>query len=147
MDAKNKKPAAQAADPEAYKDTSSQQFNNNTNGGFCQAALKKLDKKPKNLGDYGDAVADCVIAALKDFCRQSEEFAQAVAQSDKELADCIKYTVQGCGNAISDFEVYRRAAEFYFEAAKVEMRMTISTGEEPAQARKVEIDLDSLIDF
>lgn len=147
MDVKNKEPAAQAADPEVYKDTSTQQDYNNTTGGFCQAALKKLGEKPKNLNKHGNAVADCVIAALKDFCRQSEEFAQAVAQSDKGLSDCILYTVKDCGNAISDLEVYRRAAEFYFPTAKVEMHMTISTGEEPAQARKVEIDLDSLIDF
>ena len=40
--------------------------------------------------------------------------------------------MKGCGSAISDIEVYRRVARFYFPNSEVEFIMQISiTGEKP----------------
>ena len=46
--------------------------------------------------------------ALLEFCRQNEEFAQAVAQGGS-FQECMKAVAQGVGNCISDLEAYRRA--------------------------------------
>lgn len=85
--------------------------------------IKKC-KKDK-LSQKGKAVSADVCRVLTMFCEQEEEFAQAVVQSDKKVEECIEYTVKDAVNSISDLEVYKRAAEFYFPGAKVQMRLTI----------------------
>lgn len=41
--------------------------------------------------------------------------------------------MKGCGNAISDIEVYRRAAKFFFPDSEVSFVMTIKLGEFPTE--------------
>ena len=89
---------------------------------------------------------------LKDFCKQNHEFAQAICQSDKSVAECVECTVKNAGNAISDIEVYRKAVEFYFPGAKVNFKMTIDLGDEgfsnsAENTDKLDLSLDSLLDF
>ena len=74
----------------------------------------------------GSAVRD----ALLEFCRQNEEFAQAVVQGGS-FQDCMKAVAKGVGGSISDLEAYRRAASFYFDGAKVKFQMVIRL--EPAE--------------
>lgn len=94
-------------------------------------AIRKLDAtlKDAKLSQKGRLVGEHVIKALKEFCRQNGEFAQAVAQSDKTIAECIEETVKGTSNYVSDIEVYRRAAAFWFEGATVKFVMTIDLGD------------------
>lgn len=123
----------------------------------CQA-LDKLNRefssKPKDR--KAAAVFGAIYDALGTFCEQNAEFAQAVAQSDKTLTDCAEYTVKGCGNSISDIEVYKRAVQFYFEGAAVHVSMTLDLGDggfsnaaptEKPKSKAVELSLDSLLDF
>lgn len=45
--------------------------------------------------------------ALLEFCRQNEEFAQAVVQGGA-FPDCMAAVAKGVGSSISDLEAYRR---------------------------------------
>lgn len=112
----------------------------------------KLEKLPEKLSRKGQAVGEAVRTALLDFCGQNPEFAQAVEQGGS-LADCIESTVKGAGTSISDLEVYKRAVQFYFAGAEIHMGLTLDLGDggfagdpEP-QTEKVELSLDSLLDF
>lgn len=100
-----------------------------------ELAIKKLNEEEKDFkGDkYGNAVYKHVANILRDFCLQDGEFAQAVYQTDRTLSDCVKEIMQGCGSAISDLEVYRKAVAFYFPGAGIQMHMTINLCESVEQ--------------
>lgn len=123
-------------------------------------AIEKIKSQQKNmkLSDKAQAVSDSVIKALTLFCEQNTEFAQAIEQSDKTLADCINHTVAECGGSISDLEVYKRAVSFYFHGADVRFNMIIDVGDggfsnapqaqiESPAATGISMSLDSLLDF
>ncbi len=89
------------------------------------AAIEKLQKEQGAvIGQKEKAMVKEVSQALMDFCRQDEEFAQAICQGGS-LKDCMKAVANGVGNSISDIEAYRKAVQFYFPGAKVHMHMTI----------------------
>lgn len=92
-------------------------------------ALDKLHQKPDKLSQKAKAVSDDVLRTLKSFCAQNKEFAQAVAQSDKSVAECLEYVVKGCGSCLSDIAAYERAARFYFAGAKVHFQMILDLGD------------------
>lgn len=88
-------------------------------------ATKKLDAEKKAVsGQKEKVMAPAVLAAIKDFCRQEPEFAQAVVQGGT-FAECMKKVAAGVGNSISDLDAYKRAVQFYFPGAKVQMALTI----------------------
>ena len=88
-------------------------------------ALEKLDcELGKVSGQKEKAMAPVVLAAIKDFCKQDAEFAQAVVQGGT-FAECMKRVAVGVGNSISDLEAYSKAVQFYFPGAKVQMALTI----------------------
>lgn len=93
---------------------------------FLNEALEKIDKGMKeSLDRYGDAMKADVGAALKDFCKQDAEFAQAVAQGGS-FADCMKAVARGVkGSSISDMKAFGLAVEFYFPGAGIEVTMSI----------------------
>lgn len=90
-------------------------------------AKEKLDAGLKEKHDrYGEAMKKAVHDALLDFCRQSDEFAEAVAQGGS-FKDCMKAVSKGVkGNAISDMEAYGLAVKFFFPGAGIDVRMTIN---------------------
>lgn len=95
---------------------------------MIERVKEKLENemREKGLGSHAAAVRPAVHAQLLAFAEQDEEFAQAILDSDKTLNDCCKACVEGCGSSISDLEVYRRMAAFYFPGATVEMSLTIN---------------------
>lgn len=105
-------------------------------------ALEKLDRECKGFtGDrYASAMKEAVAGALRDFCRQNEEFAQAVVQGGS-FSDCMQTVANGCGSALSDLEAYRRAAAFYFRDAQVKMELRIQLEPDTQEDGKV-ISLD-----
>lgn len=119
---------------------------------------EKFEKELKDakLSSKAKAVKSAVIKALEDFCRQNSEFEQAVMQGGP-VTDCLAATVKGAGNSISDLEVYKRAAEFYFPTAKVHMALMLDLGDggfsgAPVDktiemSSKVSLSLDGLLDF
>ena len=78
-------------------------------------AIEKIEKESAEFkgNRYGEVVAKPTAEALKQFCESSEDFAQAVVNSDKTFSDCIGKVVEDITNAISDIDVYKRAVKFY----------------------------------
>lgn len=92
---------------------------------WAAQAVKKLEDEKKDVkGQKEMAMKGAVIAAMKDFCVQDEEFAQAVVQGGT-FAECMKKVAAGTGNAISDLDAYKKAVQFYFPGAEVRMQLTI----------------------
>ena len=86
-----------------------------------------------------------VCAALTEFCRQSEAFADAVLESEKKLSDCTSSLVSSGAHCLDAREAYRRAAKFWLPSAEVEenisFRITV-----PGERRDVSsLSLDDLI--
>lgn len=100
------------------------------------AITKLTDELAAFKGDhYGNAVKNEVAEALMDFCNKSESFAAIIAESSHTLSDCVRKIMNGCGSAISDLEVYRRAVHFYCPDATVHFDMVIELpGAEAAPA-------------
>ena len=98
-----------------------------------EQARERLDKEltaaAKSSNRYVAAVAQAVHDALVGFIAQQEEFARAVVQSDKTLADVCAAAMKKVGGAISDIEVYRRVVAEYFPGAQVDCVMTIRMSE------------------
>lgn len=106
------------------------------NSNISLAITKLTDELTEFKGDrYGETVKSAVAETLMDFCNKSEDFAAIIAASDKTLSECIAAIMKGCGRAISDIEVYRRAVRFYCPDADVQFDMVISM---PGKAEKQE---------
>ena len=116
-----------------------------------QALGKLAEGKKAVTGQKEKIMAGPVAEQLKDFCRQDEEFAQAVCQGGT-FADCMNAVAKGVGNSISDLDAYKRAVEFYFPGAKVHMQLTIdligdvAEKTEPVVEQKKPLTLN-LLDF
>ncbi|MEG1550636.1 MAG: Cas9 inhibitor AcrIIA9 family protein [Oscillospiraceae bacterium] len=95
---------------------------------FKILAIEKLNKELEKFnGGYKErAISKYVCDTLKTFCKQDDEFAQAIVQTNKTISDCCKKIMEGCKNSIADIDVYKKAAEFYFLGAKVEFNMKIN---------------------
>lgn len=119
-------------------------------------AIEKINPKSiKKSNRYMEVVAEPVAKALHGFCRQSEEFARAITETDRTFEECLLTITKGMGQAISDIDTYQRAVEFYFPGAKIEFKMTIRMSEyeteepEPIHKpkKKIDLSLGSLIDW
>lgn len=116
---------------------------------WSDKALEKLaaEKKTAKYDRYANVMKNQVCEALKSFCRQDEEFAQAVVQGGT-FEECMKAVAKNCGRGISDLEAFRRAARFYFPGAEVRFQMSIDLcGDLQAQDSRKEPLLISLEDF
>ena len=106
---------------------------------YEQAEARLKEEYKAVTGHKESAMKSAVRDALLEFCRQNEEFAQAVVQGGS-FKDCMAAVAKGVGGSISDLEAYRRAVSFYFDGAKVSFSMTIQM--EPAQT---ESDLNGIL--
>lgn len=100
------------------------------------------------------AIASDTAKALQSFCGQEPEFAQAIEQSGRSFQECLDSIAKGVTTAISDFDVYSKAAAFYFPGAKVHFRMELDLigdadkPETPAPVKStLSMTFDSLLDF
>lgn len=135
--------------------------NKNMSKSIIEQAKEKIKTPIKEkLNQKAGAINKPTAAAMELFCEQSEEFARAIIESDKTFADCLNAIVKGIGNAVSDFDVYSKAVEFFFPGAKVEFKMLIHMSEydmnesqdttpetaEPHESN-ISLSLDSLLDW
>lgn len=103
---------------------------------WYEQAKERLKQEHKEVkGQKERAMSSSVRDTLLEFCRQNEEFAQAVVQGGS-FQECMTAVAKGVGSSISDLEAYRRAASFYFDGAKVKFQMVIEL--EPAEASPVQ---------
>lgn len=125
-------------------------------------AINKLTKEKKGFkgGRKENAMLSAVFAALENFCKQDEEFAQAVVQNSKTLSDCLAAVAMGTRDFISDLDAYKKAVQFYFPGADIRCTMTIdligaaasdkppiemiSKPQEPTKKSALSISLDEL---
>ena len=94
---------------------------------FYTDAKKKIEsavEQAKKGGQKERVIAKPTADALLTFCKQNEEFAQAVVQG-RSFEDCVKAVEKDIGSACSDFTVYQKAVEFYFPGAVIEFQMNI----------------------
>ena len=107
-----------------------------------EQAIARLNAEVRDVkGQKEGAMKYAVKESLLEFCRQNEEFAQAVVQGGS-FSDCMSAVAKGVGSSISDIDAFRKAAGFYFEGAKVEFRMEIQLEPtETEQAKQIVIDL------
>lgn len=115
-------------------------------------AKKRLDDELKSgkFDRYGSAMKTAVHGALLGFCRQDEEFAQAVAQGGS-FEDCMKAVGKKVtGGAISDIDAFVAAVQFYFPGAGINVQMTIdlcasvrddAVADKPAKPAGIVLDL------
>lgn len=88
-------------------------------------AESKLNAGVKEVtGNKEKVMAKPVAEALKSFCRQEQEFAQAIVQGGS-FKECMAAVAKGAGNVISDLDAYKKAVQFYFPGAEIRMQMTI----------------------
>lgn len=122
---------------------------------WATKALEKLDREKSAVsGQKESAMAGAVLSAIKDFCKQDAEFAQAVVEGGK-FSDCMKAVAKGVGHSISDLDAYKKAVKFYFPGAKIHMQMIIdlvgnanTTQEPPAEddvPLKLEFSLEDIL--
>lgn len=90
-------------------------------------ALRMIDEgekeKPKNR--YAQVLKRPVARALASFVEDSEFADAVVAKGDTGFSECLEAVTKGIGTSISDIEVYRRAANFYFPGCGVRFKMEI----------------------
>ena len=93
---------------------------------YLNQALTKLndEAKEKITDSKANAMKSAVLTALKEFCRQDEEFAQAVVQGGT-FAKCMEAVAKGVGSSISDLDAFKKAVQFYFPGAEVQFKMEI----------------------
>ena len=117
---------------------------------YREKALEKINAgKKENFSDRKAAAINRPTAdALCEFCKQSEEFAQAVCEG-ASYSECLKKIASGIGQAVSDIEVFSKAVEFYFPGAKIDCKMRIRMSEyeaaEAASDKIIDLDLASLL--
>jgi len=99
-------------------------------------ASKKIEKELKEFkgGTKETAVSKFVASTLTKFCEENERFAEVVFKTPRTLSDCCAEVMDGCGNAISDIDVYRGAVQHYFPNADIHFFMEIAiTGDDPTE--------------
>lgn len=95
---------------------------------YSALAVEKIAKELESFkGDrYGEAVKKHVAATLTHFCQENQRFAEVVYKTKRTLSDCCAEIMKGCGNSISDIDVYRGAVRNYFPNADIDFHMTIT---------------------
>lgn len=115
-----------------------------------QAEKKIKSFEAKKLGQKAKVIAEPTANALIAFCEQSEEFARAVIDGD-DFINCLITISKDFGNAVSDFEVYSKAVQFYFPGAVIKFEMKIPMSEyelKPTPNKEnLSLSLDSLLDW
>lgn len=109
---------------------------------FTKPALERLEKEYAGVtGQKAAVMKKLVREALESFIRQDDEFAQAVVQGGS-FKECMDAVAKGVDKSISDIEAYRKAVQFYFKGAEVQVTMEIDlcpnrVKDKPSGGRKI----------
>jgi spore coat protein CotF len=105
---------------------------------------KELTETQKKGSQKVKAIASHVAEKLIKFA-ENKTFGLAIQESESTLADCCKEILKDVNNHISDIEVYKRAAKFYFPSAEVEFTMNILVSEDKSNnGQRIDISFDDL---
>jgi hypothetical protein len=97
---------------------------------LIQKAVDKLTCECKELTGKCNSMEGVLCAPLTlqlcEFCKQEPEFARAVLESkNKKLSDCLAFVLKGVCAALSDVDAYQKAAQYYFDGARVEQKLIL----------------------
>jgi hypothetical protein len=101
---------------------------------FSVLAVAKIAQELDDFhgGSKEKTVSKFVASTLTHFCEANERFAEVVYKTQRTLSDCCAEVMDGCGNQISDIDVYRAAVQSYFPNADIFFKMEIQlTGNAP----------------
>ena len=108
-------------------------------------AIEKTTAERKEVkGQRESIMADPVLDMIHEFCIQSEDFAQAVAEGGT-FAACMAAVAKGVGNSISDIDAYKKAVQFYFPGAEIQVQMQIFTEKKQESAKPIMLSLEDLL--
>lgn len=108
-------------------------------------AIKKTTAERKEVkGQRESIMADHVLDMIHEFCIQSEDFAQAVAEGGT-FAVCMTTVAKGVGNSISDIDAYKKAVQFYFPGAEIRVQMQIITEKKQENTKPIMLSLEDLL--
>ena len=108
-------------------------------------AIEKTTAERKDVkGQRESIMADPVLDMIHEFCIQSEDFARAVAEGGT-FADCMTAVAKGVGNSISDVDAYKKAVQFYFPRAEIQVQMKIVTEKKQESAKSIMLSLEDLL--
>lgn len=109
----------------------------------AEAKLRK-DSDPNLFSNIWEkTIAPPTAETLISFCRQSDEFAEAVVKGGA-FKDCVlKVSKEMNRQACSDFAVYGKAVDFYMPGAKVEYSVRIVPPN--GNSNVIQLDLLSLL--
>jgi len=120
--------------PDQNEEPTEDKTANYTDEDFIKAAVEKIAAELKDFkgGNKESAVKTFIASTLTHFCEQEVRFAKAVLFTTRTLSDCCGEVMKGCGNSISDIDVYRAAVKHYFPNTEVHMKMEVHfTGADP----------------
>ena len=108
-------------------------------------AIEKTTAERKEVkGQRESIMADSVLDMIHEFCIQSVDFAQAVAEGGT-FAACMAAVAKGVGNSISDIDAYKKAVQFYFPGAEIQVQMQIITEKKQENAKPIMLSLEDLL--
>ena len=108
-------------------------------------AIEKTTAERKEVkGQRESIMANPVLDMIHEFCIQSEEFARAVAEGGT-FAACMAEVAKGVGNSISDIDAYKKAVQFYFPGAEIQVQMQIVTEKKQESAKPIMLSLEDLL--
>ena len=108
-------------------------------------AIEKTTAERKAVkGQRESIMADPVLDMIHEFCIQSEDFARAVAEGGP-FAACMTAVAKGVGNSISDIDAYKKAVQFYFPGAEIQVQIQIITEKKQEDAKPIMLSLEDLL--
>lgn len=95
--------------------------------------LKEIEGKCGNQHRQMCSIGPSVVKTLKAFS-EDDDFASRLMDEDKTLLGCLEFILEDVQamSSISDLLCYQRAAQYYFETAKVTGVMYLEYDEKPA---------------
>ena len=107
-------------------------------------AIRKLREEAGTAKSReGEYLKPFVREALCSFCEQSPAFAAEVVKEGKSLVGCLD-SFSVTGQALSDIEVYRMAAQYFFPDAVIEHRMEIRLPKSQTSAKILDLKFEEL---
>ena len=106
---------------------------------------KELTETQKNGSQKVKAIVSHVAEKLIKFA-ENKTFGLVIQESELTLADCCKEILKDVKSHISDIEVYKRAAKFYFPTADIEFTMDILVSDQSksTNGQKISISFEDL---
>lgn len=94
---------------------------------YAALARDRISEELKNFhgGQKEKAVSDEVATMLTHFCEENATFAELIYKTKRTISDCCTAILKGCGDYISDIDVYRGAVRYYFPNADIEFFMEV----------------------